>query len=41
MGPDMLVKHFNNLVPNEILIIKQAFLIILKDKELWSMPMAP
>lgn len=34
-------KHFSSFVPNAISNIKQAVLIILKDKESWSVPMAP
>lgn len=30
----MLVKHFSNFAPNGLLNIRQALLIILKDKEL-------
>lgn len=40
MEEDILVKHFNNFVPNKILNIKQTFPIILKDKELQKMLMA-
>ena len=39
MDPGILVKNFSSFVPNVVLNIEQAFLIILKDKQLWSMPM--
>lgn len=41
MDLDILVKYFINFVPSGVLNIKQELLIILKDKELWSVPMAP
>lgn len=34
-------KAFQQFDPNEISNIKQEFLIILKEKELWSVPKAP
>lgn len=35
-NPGILVKHFNGFVPSGTLNIKQIFLTILKDKELWK-----
>lgn len=40
MGPGMLGKHFN-FVPNKTLNIKQAFIVFPKEKELWTVSMAP
>lgn len=38
--PYILSRYFSSFVPNGTLSIKQAFLIILKDKELWTVPVA-
>lgn len=40
-GLRYISKYFSNFVSNGILSIKQAFIIILKDKELWLMTLAP